>query len=91
MLLLVAHLAWLHTCSPFQARIDRFKEWLAARNESTVVVVGHGQHFRHMLSMDEKFYNVDVWTASFCPNEKQFGTPTHLFRTPLARASEAKT
>ena len=28
--------------APFQARIDRFTEWLASRDETTIALVGHG-------------------------------------------------
>jgi hypothetical protein len=51
-----------------------------------------GQHFKRMLKLEHKFYNVDVWEGVFSSTQQKFvGEPTQLFRTPLARASEAKT
>lgn len=45
-----------------------------------------------MLRLESKFYNVDVWEATFNSTKQAFvGEPTMLFRTPLARASEAQT
>jgi broad specificity phosphatase PhoE len=29
--------------APFQARIDRFAQWLAMRDETTIALVGHGE------------------------------------------------
>jgi broad specificity phosphatase PhoE len=48
-------------------RILDFERWIAQRNESNIVVVGHSHYFRHMLGVDFKFSNCEIWKVKFFP------------------------
>jgi len=50
-----------------KTRILDFEKWVAQRNESNIIVVGHSHYFRHMLGVDFKFSNCEVWKAKFLP------------------------
>jgi len=41
-------------------RIAQFREWLASRPESVIVVVGHSNFFKYYLGMSEKLKNCEV-------------------------------
>ena len=45
-------------------RIERFKHWLALRDEQTIVVVGHSQYFKKMLDRASLMRNCDVWQVA---------------------------
>ncbi|KAJ3341002.1 Cu/Pi carrier [Gonapodya sp. JEL0774] len=62
------------TSAPLDSRVAKFTEWLAARPEQTVVVVGHAHHFKLLMNHamragDEavkwKMRNLDVWEGRF--------------------------
>jgi hypothetical protein len=46
-------------------RIERFKKWLAQRDEETIVIVGHSQYFKKMLGLKTLMRNCDVWQCDF--------------------------
>lgn len=46
-------------------RIERFKIWLAARDEENILVVGHSQYFKKMLGLTTLMRNCDVWRCDF--------------------------
>ena len=46
-------------------RIERFKIWLAARDEENILIVGHSQYFKKMLGLSSLMRNCDVWQCDF--------------------------
>ena len=46
-------------------RIDRFKHWLANREEKRILVVGHSQYFKKLLGLSSLMRNCDVWQCDF--------------------------
>ena len=50
-----------------QNRILDFERWIAQRSESNIIVVGHSHYFRHMLGVDFKFSNCEIWKVKFFP------------------------
>jgi len=50
-----------------KSRILDFEKWVAQQTAPNIVVVGHSHYFRHMLGVDFKFSNCEVWKAKFIP------------------------
>lgn len=59
-----------------KSRILDFEKWLAGRSESNLVVVGHSHYFRHMLGVDFKFSNCEIWKVKFNPEQVDSADPT---------------
>lgn len=47
--------------SSLLARIHAFEQWLSKVEESTIVIIGHAQYFKHMLKHSSNIHNCDVW------------------------------
>jgi broad specificity phosphatase PhoE len=45
----------------FQARVARFRSWLAAQPEDSIVVIGHGTFFRHLTGRTLANCEVVAW------------------------------
>lgn len=52
------------------ARVQAFQDYLRAQPETSVAVVGHSQYFKHMLGLDFKFANCDVWKVEFAADDR---------------------
>ena len=46
-------------------RINKFKHWLANREEKRILVVGHSQYFKKLLGQSSLMRNCDVWQCDF--------------------------
>ena len=46
-------------------RIKRFTMWLDSREEKNILIVGHSQYFKKMLSSKALMRNCDVWQCDF--------------------------
>lgn len=47
--------------STLRTRITEFEQWLSKIEESTIVIVGHAQYFKHMINFSTNIHNCDVW------------------------------
>jgi len=57
-------------------RISDFEKWLAQRKEPNIIVVGHSHYFRHMLGIDFKFSNCEIWKVKYHPEAVESVDPT---------------
>ena len=51
----------------FKRRVERFRGWLLGLEEDVVVVVGHGQLFKHLLGSEHEINNCDVVEVQVTP------------------------
>ena len=78
----------LVNASSFEARINRFKAWLAARPEQNIAVVGHKIYFKTIMRAGFTMQNVDVCKCRFDCQAMEFSGAELLFRSPLSIARE---
>ena len=50
--------------STLLCRIHDFEQWLSHVEESTIVIFGHAQYFKHMLKHTSNMHNCDVWKTA---------------------------
>ena len=53
-----------HIFASMQIRVEEFKSWLYDREETFIVVVGHGVFFRDMVGTNVKMDNCEVKKCS---------------------------
>jgi len=72
-------------------RIAAFEAWIRDHKSTNIIVVGHSQYFKKMLSMKSMMRNVDVWEAHLEWDELDgancaWSKPKLLYRSTLANA-----